>query len=143
MHPCGSQGRCSASRPRTAQLPVVVLGRLPFGQVEQHGGDPAVQHRAPRSGPSLANSELMCFSTARSDRPSAAATAALFLPSGDLAEHVELSGRQEAQGRRASGRDRLVTSTSTTFGSITDPPAATLRTAPASWAGSDTRSFSR
>ena len=79
--------------------------------------------------PSFEKIELMCFSTARSVRTSAAAMAALFLPWAISARISRSRGVRRATGDSAP-RARPATSASTTLGSITDPPSATSRMAP-------------
>ena len=66
---------------------------------------------------------LMCFSTARSVRNSAAAMAALFLPSASCCRTWRSRG--VSVSRTLSSLLRAATRTSTTLGSITEPPAAT------------------
>ena len=70
----------------------------------------------------------MCFSTARSERPSAAATEALLRPWAISARTSLSRGVRNCSGRvgpAGAGVDQRLT----TLGSITDPPAATSRTA--------------
>ena len=61
---------------------------------------------------------------------------------GDLGEDLALAGVRWERGE-VRARLRALTSTSTTFGSMTEPPRATSRIASASWSGSEIRSFSR
>ena len=91
---------------------------------------------------SFEKSELMCFSTARSDSPSAAPIPALFRPCAISASTSLSRGVRKLEGRLAA-RPRGSTSASTTRGSITEPPVATASIARRSWSTSDTRSFSR
>jgi len=81
--------------------------------------------------PSLAKSELMCFSTARSESPSASPTAALFLPCAISASTSRSRGVRWVSGD-VRARPRAATSTSTTLGSMTEPPRSTSRIAAAS-----------
>ena len=86
--------------------------------------------------------ELMCFSTARSESTSEAATAALFLPWA-ISARISVSRGVSTRSGESAARERAATSASTTSGSITEPPRATSRMAWASWPMSDTRSFRR
>ena len=84
----------------------------------------------------------MCFSTARLVRTSDSAMAGLLLPSAISDSTSRSRGVSRFRGER-SARARAVTSTSTIWGSITEPPAATVRIAVDSWPRSCTRSLSR
>src|SRR5439155_23904333 len=79
---------------------------------------------------SLVNTPLMCFSTARSLRPSDSAMALLLFPWAISASVSRSRGVSVA--RADGGAMRACTSASTTRGSITEPPRATSRIAPTS-----------
>ena len=92
--------------------------------------------------PSFMKIELVCFSTARSDTVKVAAIAALFLPWAISARICDSRGVSSSR-LEACGCDRDRTSSSTTCGSMTEPPSATARIAWASSSTLATRSFSR
>ena len=92
--------------------------------------------------PSLAKIELVCFSTARSDTATAAAIAALFLPCA-ISARICVSRAVSVSRLDAFGCERDFTSSSTTSGSITEPPLATARMARTRSSTLATRSLSR
>ena len=92
--------------------------------------------------PSFAKIELVCFSTARSVTNKVAAIAELLLPWAISARISDSRGVSEDRPDwRSSARAR--TSSSTTVGSITEPPCATTRMALASSSTLPIRSLSR
>ena len=86
--------------------------------------------------------ELMCFSTARSDRNNVSAMAALLLPLA-ISAITSVSRGVRRFIRLDSALMRPSTSASMTCGSSTDPPAKTLEMASVSVSISPTRSFKR
>ena len=86
--------------------------------------------------------ELMCFSTARLVSTSDSAIAVLLLPAAISASTSRSRPVSWESGER-SARAFAATSTSTIFGSITEPPCATLSIAASSSLRRCTRSLSR
>ena len=116
-------------RLRLASTRAMTLGAL--REVEDHGLDPLVHRRLPRQ-PELQEDRVDHLL----DRPSrsgqsASAIAALFLPSAISRSTSRSRGVSWPSGD-SSPRAVSATSASTTLGSITEPPAATARIAPAS-----------
>jgi hypothetical protein len=74
--------------------------------------------------PSFRKIELITFSTDRSLRTSASAMEALFLPAAISRSTSRSRGVNSCSGDSLA-REVSAISASTTFGSITDPPAAT------------------
>src|SRR5581483_11938312 len=95
-----------------------------------------------QASPSFWKIEWITFSTDRSVRKSAAAIAALFFPSAISRSTSRSRGVSSASGD-SSAFDFAATSASTTFGSTTEPPAATTSIASTSWSTSSTRSLRR
>ena len=97
--------------------------------------------RAASATPSFRKIEWANFSTDGSVITSDAAIAALFFPCAISSSVSRSRGVSSSSGD--SLRARAATRASTTFGSITEPPPATSRIAPASCAASPTRSLRR
>ena len=92
------------------------------------------------TSPSFWKTEPMCFSTARSLMKSVFAIVALLRPVAICCEHLALP---VGQAQQRAVVPRRASSASTTFGSSTDPPRATSRSARTSSSTSVTRSLSR
>ena len=138
--------RIRAEIPRgAAQLLVTVRAPRPGCSRWPGTSSAAFTRRLTSSGlssSSLVKIALMCFSTARLVSTSDSAIAALLLPWASSASTSCSRRVSDDSGERAPAL-RAWTSTSTTLGSITDPPATTASIAATSCCGSLTRSLSR
>src|SRR5215831_14727901 len=92
--------------------------------------------------PSLLNTELMCFCTARSVRNKALAIVALFLPCA-ICSSTSRSRGVRVPSSDPAARSLRTTSASTSSGSSAEPPAATCCSDRSSSAMSPMRSLSR